>query len=92
VGRELREGWEKLNTAYHTIEQRLGAHHGNPAMVRLSGGRWLSWDGEFLWVISAKQKDKLLHCSKEVWLEVPGVLAELVEKTGVKLIRREPTG
>jgi hypothetical protein len=91
VSRELREGWEKLNAALRRVETRLEANHGSPAMVKLAGG-WLSWDGEFLWVIDAKRKDKLLNCSKELRLEATRVLPALVAKTGIKLIPKTPTG
>jgi hypothetical protein len=79
----LHDATEELNQAILSLEDVLHERHANPAMVALSMGRHLSWDGEFLWMINKASKQRLVDCSRAIRVEACSKVRELGERTGV---------
>lgn len=79
ASRELAEATDRLNESIRDLEDALCECDVRNFMVALPGGKHLSWDGEYLWVIDRSGKARLTACSRQTRVQAcsEGVFGEV---------------
>lgn len=82
--RGLHEGDAELARIFVGIEELLRKRNARNVMVKLLGDEILSWDGEFLWVITPRNKERLLDTLRTTRIEAARKIVVLCEKAGIR--------